>query len=223
MQLLGFGIRLGPELALESFHTRPILAQRVGAPPDSCEQLHQLTVRRLAARIHRKPAFQRLDGLLVSALGSQGIREAVDDLACDSAQPGAGEIQPFVEDRLARVEVLQKVPAIELDTLEQLIRFFGFGEAFKVDDVGPATSLIDFQQLVPRDDQIATGLADRGQRLAKVVPGTFVTSLTPQHPGQPLPCMRATVFDGQIGQQRPSLLVSQSRRFAIGPARVERA
>ena len=177
---------------------------------------------RLAARIQRKPALQRLDGLPVPALGIEGIHEAIDDLAGDSPQPGAGEIQPFVVDRLARVEVLQQVPAIEIDTLEQLVRFFGPGEAFKVDDVDAATSLIELQQIAPRDDQRATGTADRGQRLAKVVSGTLVAGFTPQHPGQPLPSVRATVFDGQVGQQRPSLLVSQFRRFAIGPACVER-
>ncbi len=81
VQHLCLGAWFRAKLALQRLNTGLILAQRIRAPPDPGEQLHELAVSGLAGRVHHEPVVQGLNSLATSVLSDEHVHQPVGGLA----------------------------------------------------------------------------------------------------------------------------------------------
>jgi hypothetical protein len=126
---------LYPELAAQDAHACLVLTQRIPETPLASVQTYQRPVSLLSQGVER----QELDGSLDGRFRRAGLRlmrhEPSQGMDGSFPQAGAFTTKPLLEELLADVDAIQKIPDVEGSSLLQLPRAFLGGQPFELGNV----------------------------------------------------------------------------------------
>ena len=221
---LGVGLRPNAEFALQGIAAELILLQRQRRLALRGVDLHERAVRDLPQGIDARAAGAQRRRLVVRAARHVPIDQPCQRLTRQVAQALPFHQQPFVERRIAEIEAVQQIAAIERRRAREALDRALADQLLELRHIDRNRCPLQAQEVTIGEERRRLHAIERFSQLEdgllQAVPRLTVAAVTPEQPGQLVARSRLAGWDCQNGEQR-ALLASGYVDLPPGGASLE--